>query len=170
MYVCIRLLITVAVRSKSWACGRSHARVVGLNPAGSMDIWLLWALHVVRYRSVVGLIARLGESHRMWCVQWVWSRSPEKVAMGGGGFITLHCTTPRKTYLYIQCCENLTPEWGEQFLIVSAGYVRPTLIWNQNGHVFITKASIHKIFFFYYFLSLEMGFLVQWRLLVQSPK
>jgi hypothetical protein len=32
---------------------------------------------------------------------------------GEGSCIRLHCTTPKKTYIYIQCCENLTPEWGE---------------------------------------------------------
>jgi hypothetical protein len=31
-----------------WVCGRSHAEIVGSNPAGGMDVCLLWALCVVR--------------------------------------------------------------------------------------------------------------------------
>jgi hypothetical protein len=33
--------IPVAARSKAWVCGRSLAGIVGLNPAGDMDVCLL---------------------------------------------------------------------------------------------------------------------------------
>jgi hypothetical protein len=67
--LCFRLLIPVAVMSKAWDCGRSNARVVGLNPAGS---WIFDSCErcVLSGRGLcVGLIARPGESHRIWCVQ-----------------------------------------------------------------------------------------------------
>jgi len=38
----------VAARAKAWVCGHSLAGIVGLNPAGAMDDWLLWKLCVVR--------------------------------------------------------------------------------------------------------------------------
>ena len=38
----------VAARSKAWVCGRSPDGIVGSNPAGSMDVCLLWVLCVVR--------------------------------------------------------------------------------------------------------------------------
>jgi hypothetical protein len=31
-------------RSKAWVCSRSPAEIAGLNPAGGMDICLLWVL------------------------------------------------------------------------------------------------------------------------------
>jgi hypothetical protein len=31
----------VAARSKAWVCGRSLARIAGLNPAGGMDVNVL---------------------------------------------------------------------------------------------------------------------------------
>jgi hypothetical protein len=40
--------IVVAARSKAWVCGRSLAEVVGSNPAGGMDVCLLWLSCVVR--------------------------------------------------------------------------------------------------------------------------
>ena len=33
--------VPVAARSKSWVCGSSLAEIVGLNPAGGMDVSLL---------------------------------------------------------------------------------------------------------------------------------
>jgi hypothetical protein len=33
--------IPVAARSKAWFCGRSLARIVGSNPTGDMDVYLL---------------------------------------------------------------------------------------------------------------------------------
>jgi hypothetical protein len=40
--------VPVAVRSKAWVCGRSVAGIVGSNPAGGMDVCLLWVLCDVR--------------------------------------------------------------------------------------------------------------------------
>jgi len=37
----------VAARSKAWVYGRSHAGIVCSNPAGSMDVSILWMLCVV---------------------------------------------------------------------------------------------------------------------------
>jgi hypothetical protein len=34
----------VAARAKSWVYGSSLAGIAGSNPAGSMDVFLLWAL------------------------------------------------------------------------------------------------------------------------------
>jgi hypothetical protein len=44
--------IPVAAQSKAWVCGRSHVGIAGLNPAGSMDVCVLWVLCVVWYRSL----------------------------------------------------------------------------------------------------------------------
>ena len=52
--------ILVAVRSKTWICGRSFTGIVGSNPAGSTDVCFLWVLRVVRYRS----LRRADYSHR----------------------------------------------------------------------------------------------------------
>jgi len=38
------------VRSKAWVCGHSFDETAGSNPAGGMDVCLLWALYVVRER------------------------------------------------------------------------------------------------------------------------
>ena len=46
------MAIPVAARSKAWVCGRSLAGIMGLNPAGGMDVCLLWVLCVVRQRSL----------------------------------------------------------------------------------------------------------------------
>jgi len=40
--------IPAAVRSKAWVCDRSLAGIVGSNPAGGMDVCLLWVLCVSR--------------------------------------------------------------------------------------------------------------------------
>jgi hypothetical protein len=42
------LPIQIAARSKTCFRGRSLARFVGSNPAGGMDICLLWLLYIVR--------------------------------------------------------------------------------------------------------------------------
>ena len=38
----------MATRSKAWVHGRSLAGIAGLNPAGIMDVCLLWMLGIVR--------------------------------------------------------------------------------------------------------------------------
>ena len=35
------LSVPVAARSKAWVCGRSSAGIVGSNPAGGMEVYLL---------------------------------------------------------------------------------------------------------------------------------
>jgi hypothetical protein len=40
--------IPVAALSKAWVCGRLLTGIVGSNPAGGMDVCLLWVLCVVR--------------------------------------------------------------------------------------------------------------------------
>jgi hypothetical protein len=40
--------IPVATRSKAYVCGRPLAGIAELNPAGGMDVCLLWVLFVVR--------------------------------------------------------------------------------------------------------------------------
>jgi len=40
--------ITAVARPTAWVCGSSLAGIAGSNPAGSMDICLLWVLCFVR--------------------------------------------------------------------------------------------------------------------------
>jgi len=64
-------ILPVAARYKAWVGGRSLAGILGFNPAGGMDVCLLWVLYC---RGLcVGLITRPEESYRVWYV-WVWSR------------------------------------------------------------------------------------------------
>ena len=42
----------VAARSKAWVCGRSLPGIVGSNPAGGRDVYLLRMLCVVRWKSL----------------------------------------------------------------------------------------------------------------------
>jgi len=42
------LLIPVATQSKAWVYGHSIAGILGLNPTGEMDVYLLWVLCVVK--------------------------------------------------------------------------------------------------------------------------
>jgi hypothetical protein len=65
--------MSVAARCKAWVCGRSLAGIVGPNPAGGMDVCLLWMLCVVR-GLCDGPITRPEESYRFRYVE-VWSRS-----------------------------------------------------------------------------------------------
>jgi len=60
-------IVIYAARSKAWVCVRSPVGIVGSNPHESMDVYLFWVLCVVR-GLCVGLITRLEESYRMWCV------------------------------------------------------------------------------------------------------
>jgi len=39
--------IAVTARSKAWVCGRSLAGIMVSDPAGGMDVFLLWVLCVV---------------------------------------------------------------------------------------------------------------------------
>ena len=61
----------MAARSKAWVCGRSPAEIVGSNPTAGMDVCCKCC--VMSGRGLCdGLITRLEESYRLWCV-WVWS-------------------------------------------------------------------------------------------------
>jgi hypothetical protein len=44
--------IPVASLSKAWVCGSSLLEIVASNPAGGMEICLLWVLRVVRQSSL----------------------------------------------------------------------------------------------------------------------
>ena len=44
--------IPVAVQSKAWVCGHSHARLAGSNPLRVMDVCLFWLLCVVKKNSL----------------------------------------------------------------------------------------------------------------------
>ena len=62
-------LIPVAVWSKAWVCGRSHAGIVGLNSTSGMDVRHLqaWVLCVVSYRGLGnGLVTHAEEYYQVW--------------------------------------------------------------------------------------------------------
>ena len=69
----------VAARSMAWVCGRSLAWIAGSNPAGGMDVCLLWVLCVVRYRSLLGADHLSRGVLPSVCVSWVWSWSLDNV-------------------------------------------------------------------------------------------
>jgi len=74
--------IPAVARSKAWVCGYSFAGITSSNPAGVMDVCLLWVLFVLR-SLCVGLILRPEESYRM-CVcvgGWVCVRARVCVCM-----------------------------------------------------------------------------------------
>jgi len=59
--------ISLAARSKVWVCGRFFAGIEGSNLAGDVDVCLFGC--VLSGRGLCdGLIARPGESYRVWCV------------------------------------------------------------------------------------------------------
>jgi hypothetical protein len=72
--------IPVAARSKAWVCGRSLAGIADSNPAGDMDVCLLWVLCVFSYKS----LRRVDHSSRgvlpsVVCVSvWSWSLDSEE--------------------------------------------------------------------------------------------
>jgi len=45
-------LIPVAAQTKVWFCGRLLSEIAGSNPAGGMNVCLLWVLCIVRQRSL----------------------------------------------------------------------------------------------------------------------
>ena len=56
----------MAVRFRTWVCGRWPAEIVGLNHAVGMDACLLW---VTSGRGLCdGPITRPEKSYRLWCV------------------------------------------------------------------------------------------------------
>jgi len=79
-----QLPIPVAARSTAWVCGRSLFGIAGSNPAGGMDVCLLWVLP--GSGRWVGLITRPEESYRLWCV-WVWSWILDNDALAHWGLL-----------------------------------------------------------------------------------
>ena len=66
----------LAARSKAWVCCRSLAGIAGSNPAGGMDVCLLWMLCVVRQRSLRRADPSSREVLPCVCVcVWVWSHA-----------------------------------------------------------------------------------------------
>jgi hypothetical protein len=63
----VYVLVPVAARSNAEVCGRLPAGIVGLNPAGGIDV--SFQCCVLSSRGLCdGLITRLEKSYRMWCV------------------------------------------------------------------------------------------------------
>jgi len=61
------LPVPVAAHSNTRICGRSPAEIVGSNPAGGMDVCCECC--VLSGKDLCdGLITRLEESYRRWCV------------------------------------------------------------------------------------------------------
>jgi len=131
------IMIPVASRSKAWICDRSPAGTAGSNPAGGMDICLLWVLWVFRQRGIrVGTITRPEESYRGWCVQWVWSWSPVR---GGHGPESGRSATGEKRWLSHRwlCSVQLINPWyscainESKFLLFTAIALHSSLYaWN----------------------------------------
>jgi hypothetical protein len=81
-----RVPIPVTARSKAWVCGLSLAGIVGSNPAGNMDVCVVWVFVLSGTGLCVGLINRPEESYRVWCV-WVWSWSLDEEALAHCGLL-----------------------------------------------------------------------------------
>ena len=63
----LRVLVSVAARSKALVCGRSSAEIVGSNP--SLGIGVCRECCVLSGRGLcIGLITRPEESYLLWCV------------------------------------------------------------------------------------------------------
>jgi hypothetical protein len=63
------LPIPVGARSKTKVCGRSPAEIVGSNPTGNMDVYLLCVLCLWSGRDLCDkLITRPEENYQLWCV------------------------------------------------------------------------------------------------------
>jgi len=61
--------VPVAARSKAKVCGRPRREIVGSNPAGGMNVCMLWVLCVLSGRGLCDeLITRLEELYRLWSV------------------------------------------------------------------------------------------------------
>jgi len=90
----------VAARSKAWVYGRSPPETMGSNPTGGMDVWVLWVLCFVRWRS----LRRIYHSPRGLLLtvarRCVWSRNLEneeaKARYGAVENTTKRVVTARK--------------------------------------------------------------------------
>jgi hypothetical protein len=59
---------------KAWVCGRLLAGIAGSNPAGAWMFVCCECCLLSGKSLCFGPITRPKESHRVWCVLWVWSR------------------------------------------------------------------------------------------------
>jgi len=75
--------------SKTQVCGRSLAGIAGSNPAGGMDVFILWLLCVVRKKGLCDRpVNRPKESYGVWCV-WIrsWSLDNEEALANEGCWV-----------------------------------------------------------------------------------
>ena len=89
--------IPLAARSKAWVWA---VRLLGLWVRIPPGVWISVCCEccVLPGRGLcIGLITRPGESDRVWCVQWVWSRNPVR----GGHDPELDRSATEKNYIYI---------------------------------------------------------------------
>ena len=69
----------MAAPSKAWVCGPSRAGITGSNPAGGMEVCLLWFCVLSGRGPCVKLVTRQEESYWVWCVcVWSWSFDNEE--------------------------------------------------------------------------------------------
>jgi hypothetical protein len=80
--------ILEAARSKAWVCGRSLAGIAGANPAGNMDVCLLWEVVLSGSGLCVGLITHPDESYRVCVLLSVirYNNNPPHLHWGGRRF------------------------------------------------------------------------------------
>jgi hypothetical protein len=90
--------LPVAALSKAWVCGLTLAGIVGLSPAGGMDVscecCVLWGRGIS-----VGLITCTEKFYRVCSVQWMYSRSPVR---GGHDPESCRSTTGNISVLLLQ--------------------------------------------------------------------
>jgi hypothetical protein len=60
--------IPMAARAEAWVCDRSLSGIAGSNPAGGVDVFLLWYCVLSGKYLCVGLITPPEESYCLWCV------------------------------------------------------------------------------------------------------
>jgi len=89
--------IPLAARSKAWIWA---VRLLGLWVQIPPGVWMSVCCEccVLPGRGLcIGLVTRSGESDRVWCVQWVWSRG----LVRGGHDSELDRSATEKNYIYI---------------------------------------------------------------------
>jgi hypothetical protein len=100
-------------------------------PPGAMDVGLMWVWCVPGRGLWVGLITHSEESYRLWCVQWVWSRSP----LRGGYDTESGCSAKRGDKVFSE--DRLSK-------------VVHKLLWcwqmYQNSSFFVTVTPVYIIF------------------------
>ena len=61
-------MVPVATWSNAQDCSNSHAGIAGSNPAGGMDVCLLWVCVLSGRGLCVELVTHPEESYRVWFV------------------------------------------------------------------------------------------------------